>query len=102
MIYTKVSLTIPIFIFVAAILTGPTTLLQISQAQINSSAQNSILSIHNNERSAVGVQPLTWSNSLASASQNYANQLASQGFSCMQTCNPDIPHGATNENLAWG
>lgn len=101
--YKKVSLKVATFVILAAILTVPSTMLQISQAQLSSSDQSTILNIHNNLRSAVGVQPLTWSSSLASEAQNYANQLVSQGYVCDATrCDNNLPHGASNENLAWG
>jgi hypothetical protein len=103
MIYTKESLKIAIIIIMAGILTASPMMLQISQAQLSASAQNTILSKHNSERSAVGVQPLTWSNSLATQAQAYANQLSTGGYVCNgSSCVKDIPHGATNENLAWG
>jgi len=77
-------------------------MLQISQAQISQSDQNTILNMHNNERSAVGSPPLTWSNSLATQSQSYANQLSTIGLVCnAQQCD-QTPHGALNENLAGG
>lgn len=87
----------------AGILTVSPMMLQISQAQLSASAQSTILSKHNSERSAVGVQPLTWSNSLATQAQAYANQLSTGGYVCDgSSCVKDIPHGAANENLAWG
>ena len=69
-------------VFISDRETLPSTILQISQAQLSSSNQNTILSAHNNERSAVGSPHLTWSNSLATEAQNYANQLASEGYVC--------------------
>ena len=107
MIYTKESLKIAIIIIMAGTLTVSPMILQISQAQLSASAQNTILSKHNSERSAVGVQPpvqpLTWSNSLATQAQAYANQLSTGGYVCNgSSCVKDIPHGAANENLAWG
>lgn len=103
MIYTKESVKIAIVIIMAGILTVSPMMLQISQAQLSASAQSTILSKHNSERSAVGVQPLTWSNSLATQAQDYANQLSTGGYVCNgSSCVNDIPHGAANENLAWG
>ena len=37
---------------------------------------NSILAVHNQERAAVGVQPLTWSDTLAAGAQTWAQHLA--------------------------
>ncbi len=99
----KITVKITMIVIIAMILTVPSTVLQISQAQISQSDQNTILSKHNSERSAVGVQPLTWSNSLATQSQDYANQLSTGGYVCNgSSCANNIPHGASNENLAWG
>ena len=61
------------------ILTVPSTMLQISQAQISQSDQNTILSMHNDERKEVNSPPLTWSNNLATQSQDYANQSVHDG-----------------------
>ena len=69
--------------------------------------------IHNRERGAVGNSALTWSNSLASQAQGYADQLSSQGYVCngsngnldvCRTAEPYkyLPHGASNENFTWG
>jgi uncharacterized protein YkwD len=40
---------------------------------------NTILKIHNDERSAVGFPALTWSDSLATDAKSYADQLATLG-----------------------
>ncbi|HEY9689377.1 MAG TPA: CAP domain-containing protein, partial [Coleofasciculaceae cyanobacterium] len=40
---------------------------------------NDVLTAHNSYRSAVGVPPLSWSTSLASDAQGWANQLAASG-----------------------
>ena len=48
----------------AAILTVPSSVMQLSHAQTNADFQNTILSIHNRERALVGVAPLTWNNDL--------------------------------------
>ena len=89
----------------AAIVTVPSSMLQLSHAQPNADLQNTVLTIHNKERAEVKVPPLTWSDSLAAEAQTYADQLRSQGYYCRpggpQDC-PLLPHGATNENLAWG
>ena len=41
--------------------------------------ENTILDIHNQERAAVNVPALSWSNSLASNAQSWANQLLAEG-----------------------
>ena len=100
--YKKISIKITMIIIITAILTVPSTMLQVSQAQLSATDQNTIMSIHNKERSAVGSPPLTWSNNLATQSQDYANQLSAMGLVCnAQRCDP-TPHGASNENLAGG
>jgi len=40
---------------------------------------SSILAVHNQERAAVGVQPLTWSDTLAASAQSWAQHLATSG-----------------------
>ena len=40
---------------------------------------NSILTVHNNERAAVGAPPLVWSNDLASGAKTWADHLATTG-----------------------
>jgi hypothetical protein len=98
----KMSAKITMIVLMTVIFTLPSTILQISQAQLSGSDQNTILKIHNNERSAVGNPPLIWSNGLATQSQNYANQLSTMGLVCnAQRCD-QTPHGASNENLAGG
>ena len=64
----KISVKITIIVIMTVILTVPSTMLQISQAQISQSDQNTILSMHNVERKEVSSPPLTWSNSLATQS----------------------------------
>ena len=99
----KVSIKIIVILITAAILTVPSSMLQISHAQSTKALQD-VLAIHNQERADVGNPPLTWSNSLAAESQAYADQLRSQGYYCSQNGCPPIPHSATNygENLAQG
>jgi hypothetical protein len=60
----------------AAILTVLWLGLQLSSAQTNQSLESKILEVHNSERAAVGVAPLTWSSSLAAAAQAWAEHLA--------------------------
>jgi uncharacterized membrane protein YgcG len=108
----KVSIKIIVILFAAAILTVPSSMLQISHAQSTKALQD-VLAIHNRERDAVKNPALTWSNSLASQAQGYADQLSSQGYVCngsngnLDVCRTAapykyLPHGASNENLAWG
>jgi len=47
---------------------------------------NGILALHNKERAAVGVPPLTWSNTLAASAQTWADQLLATGNSGHSTC----------------
>jgi Cysteine-rich secretory protein family len=54
------------------------TALVSSASDVNGMAQE-ILNAHNSHRSEVGVPPLTWSDTLASSAQDWANQLASSG-----------------------
>jgi pathogenesis-related protein 1 len=62
----------------AAILTVPSSVLQVSYAQTDQDMQT-VLDVHNQERAAVGVQPLTWSNSLANDAQTWAQEIATTG-----------------------
>ena len=57
---------------------------------------NSILTVHNQERAAVGVQPLTWSDTLASSAQTWAQHLATTGNFAHD---PNVPNGV-GENIA--
>jgi len=77
-------------------------MVQISQAQSKTDLENTMLNIHNQERAAVGVQPLTWSNSLATDSQSWANHLTTLGLVCDDQRCDATPHGAKNENIASG
>ena len=76
--YKKVSLGIITILATAAILTVPSSVLQVSYAQTDQDMQT-VLDVHNQERDAVGVQPLTWSNSLANDAQTWAQQIATTG-----------------------
>ena len=40
---------------------------------------NSVLAVHNEERAAVGVPPLTWSDTLAAGAQTWAQQIVTTG-----------------------
>ena len=53
----KISSKITMIVIMTVILTVPSTMLQISQAQLSANDQTTILSMHNNERSAERVSP---------------------------------------------
>jgi pathogenesis-related protein 1 len=78
-LYKKVYLGIITILATAAILTFLSLELQLSYAQTNQDLERKILEVHNAERRAVGVAPLTWSSSLASDAQTWANHLAATG-----------------------
>src|SRR3569623_1171234 len=63
----------------AAILTVPSSVLQKSYAQMNLDLAYEILAVHNRERTAVGVSPLTWNDNLAADAQTWAQHLATTG-----------------------
>src|SRR4051794_2148301 len=77
--FKKASLRINSILAAAAILTILSSGLHLSYAQSNQDLQTTILDVHNKERSAVGVAPPTWSNSLAAGAQTWANHLATTG-----------------------
>jgi hypothetical protein len=58
-----------------------------------------ILAAHNQERSALGLEPLVWNSALASAAQQWADYLASSGRFEHAPENPSAPEG---ENLWAG
>jgi hypothetical protein len=108
--YSKLSIIISVILVTAAILTVQSSMLQLSNAQLDPTSQTAILDIHNRERRAVGVPEVTWSPSLATDAQNWANYLASLNLRPYRP--PDVgqipPHsqfttnGGQGENLAWG
>jgi len=55
----------------------------------------SVLAVHNQERAEVGVQPLTWSNELASGAQTWAEHIATTGEFAHSQCSE-----CYGENLA--
>jgi uncharacterized protein YkwD len=57
---------------------------------------NSILAVHNQERAAVGVPPLVWSDELAAGAQTWAEHLATTGEFAH---NPNRPNGV-GESIA--
>ncbi len=77
--YKKASLRVTSILAAAAILTVLSSGLHLSYAQSNQDLEKKILDVHNKERSAVGIAPLTWSNSLADGAQAWANHLATTG-----------------------
>ena len=112
--YRKVSIGIITILVTAAILTVPSSMLQVSHAQ---STMQGVLATHNGERTnakvpannMVGNPALTWSDSTRPQAQTYADQLKSQGYVCNYSNDNNnvckkgssgLPHGATNEN-SW-
>ena len=59
-----------------------------------------ILTLHNQERAAVGVPPLTWSDSLAAHAQPWADKVYETGDSSHSSGVADF--GNYGENMAWG
>jgi len=106
--YLKVSNKITLILVIVAFLTVLLSVVQISHAQSNTDLKNDMLNIHNQERAAVGVPPLTWSDSLAAQSQSWADHLTTLGLVCDPERVPPkpicdtTPHGAKNENIASG
>ena len=78
----------------AAILTVPSSVLQVSYAQMNQDLANEILAVHNRERTAVGVSPLTWNDNLAADAQTWAQHISTTG---QFIHDPESPGG---ENIA--
>ncbi len=74
--YNKISVKITMILIMTAALAVPASVLQ-SHAQ--GDLQSTILTTHNDERKAVGVEPLTWSDSLAASAQNWADYLQPLG-----------------------
>jgi len=77
--YKKVSAEIIMILVTAVIVTVPSSVMQFSHAQSNQGLQT-VLDVHNQERAAVGVQPLTWSDQLAADAQTWAQQVATTGI----------------------
>ena len=108
--YSKLSIITSVILVTAAILTVQSSMIQPSYAQLDEHSQTAILDMHNQERAAVGVPQVTWSNSLATDAQNWAQYLASLNLRPYRP--PDLgdipPHsqfstnGGQGENLAWG
>ena len=78
--YQEASAKIIMILATLAIVTVPSSLLQVSQAQSNQDLANKILEVHNSERDAVKVAPLTWSDSIAATAQTWAQQIATTGI----------------------
>ena len=112
--YSKLSIITSVILVTAAILTVPSSMMQPSYAQLNAASQTALLDLHNRERAAVTVNPpipqVTWSESLATDAQNWANYLASLNLRPITNTDPgQIPphsdyrtNGNQGENLAWG
>jgi pathogenesis-related protein 1 len=99
--YKKVSKEMALILVMAAFLTLPLSVVQLSHAQPNQDMRD-VLNIHNRERAEVKVPPLTWSDSLAAQAQAYANHLTTLGVVCSpEGCKPTPPHSAPNENIAF-
>ncbi|MFZ0222905.1 MAG: CAP domain-containing protein [Candidatus Nitrosopolaris sp.] len=98
--YKNVSITIIMASAIAAILIVPWAALQRSYAQ--SDFANTILKIHNDERSAVGSPPLKWSDSLAAGAKSWADHLATTGTfdHCFNVAPPTCDLSHEGENLA--
>jgi hypothetical protein len=110
----KLSIIISVILVTAAILTvQSSSMLQISYAQtrLDATAQNTILTMHNDARRAVNVPQATWSDSLATDAQAWADYLASlnlRPYRGQQDPGDRPPHATweqrkqAGENLAWG
>ncbi|MFL6432838.1 MAG: CAP domain-containing protein [Nitrososphaeraceae archaeon] len=100
----EVSIKIIIVVIVAAaILIVPSSVLQLSHAQMD---QTTILDMHNQERALVKVPvpipPLVWSNNLANGAQKWANHLATLGLRCDPDpigCSGFPPHDPNIRNV---
>lgn len=75
-----------------------------SVQQQSADFENTILNIHNQERAAVNVPALSWSNSIAADAQNWVDHITTLGLGP----NDLAPHASweqrngQGENLAWG
>jgi pathogenesis-related protein 1 len=96
--YKKVSITLIMASAIASILIVPWAALQRSHAQ--SDLANTILKIHNDERAAVGVPPLVWSDKLAADAKTWAEHLATLPLG--PDGKPQLVHGSSGENLWSG
>ena len=75
--YKKVSLGIITILATGAILTVSSSVLQVPYEKDQD--MQTVLDVHNQERAAVGDQPLTWSDSLADGAQTWAQEIATTG-----------------------
>ena len=75
--YNKISVKITMILIMTAALAVPSSVLQLSHAQ--GDLQNTIMNTHNQERAAVGVPPLTWSDTLAAHAQPWADKVYATG-----------------------
>jgi hypothetical protein len=76
--YKKVSAKLIMILATAAILTVPSSVLQVSYAQTDQDMQT-VLAVHNRERDAVSIPPLVWSDELAAEAKTWAEHLATTG-----------------------
>jgi Cysteine-rich secretory protein family len=97
---SSITIVITLLTTAAAILTVQSpSMLQPSYAQLDATQRQAILDIHNRERAAVGVAPLTWSDSLAAGAQAWAEQIARTGLWMNDPVNA-VPQGPNGENIA--
>jgi len=110
---SSITIVITLLAAAAALLTVQSPVLQLShaQTQLDATSQNIILDIHNRERAAVGVPPVTWSDSLATGAQAWADYIVSLNLR-WDLCGQDSsqcpfhvsaqqnPNG-NGENIAW-
>jgi hypothetical protein len=115
--YSKISIIITVTLVTAAFLIVQSSMLPLSYAQsrLDATTQNTILTMHNDARRAVGVPQATWSDSLARDAQAWADYIVSLNLRwdlCGSAQDPQFtqcpPHAtwqqrnSQGENLAWG
>ena len=93
---------ITLILVIVVSLTVSSSVMQLSHEQSNKDLENIMLKIHNQERAAVGVPPLTWSNNLAADSQSWTNNLTTLGLVCDdQRCDAPPYGGKKREHCFW-
>ncbi|MGH3932972.1 MAG: CAP domain-containing protein [Pseudonocardiaceae bacterium] len=70
-------------------------------SQVTLAERTTVLQLHNNARSEVGVPPLTWSDPLADAAQGWANVLVSQQGGPLFFCHEPFSRTGQGENIAY-
>lgn len=70
-------------------------------SQVTPAGRTTILQLHNNARSEVGVPPLAWSDSLADAAQGWANVLMAQQNGPLFFCHEPFSRTSQGENIAY-